>query len=81
MKSYLNYQIFRQYNLKEIWLYYKIVILLLLKLIANITKMKWKELMKILEAHGYQFDGHGRKHDRYLNPNTGEVIMVEWHGS
>lgn len=43
--------------------------------------MKWKELIKILQEHGYQFDGHGKKHDRYLNPITGEIIMVERHGS
>ncbi len=43
--------------------------------------MKWKELIKIAEAHGFQFESHGKKHDRYVNPKTGEVIMVERHGS
>lgn len=43
--------------------------------------MKWNELIKIAEQHGYQFAGHGKKHDRYYNPTTGDTIMVERHGS
>lgn len=43
--------------------------------------MKWSELIKIAEAHGYEFVGHGKKHDRYRNPETGDTIMVERHGS
>ncbi|MDE5644031.1 MAG: type II toxin-antitoxin system HicA family toxin [Muribaculaceae bacterium] len=43
--------------------------------------MKWSELIKIAEAHGYKFVGHGKKHDRYRNPETGDTIMVERHGS
>lgn len=34
--------------------------------------MKWKELIKIAEAHGYKFESHGKKHDRYVNPETGK---------
>lgn len=44
--------------------------------ILNICDMKWKELIKIAEEHGYRFDGHGKKHDRYINPETGDMIMV-----
>ncbi len=43
--------------------------------------MKWNELIKIAEAHGYKFESHGKKHDRYVNPETGKAIMVERHGS
>lgn len=43
--------------------------------------MKWKELIKIAEAHGYRFESHGKKHDCYVNPATGDTIMVERHGS
>lgn len=43
--------------------------------------MKWKELIKLAEAHGYQFLKHGKKHDRYYNPKTGDEILVERHGS
>lgn len=50
-------------------------------ILNEIFDMKWKELIKIAEAHGYQFDGHGKKHDRYINPTTGDIIMVERHGS
>lgn len=38
--------------------------------------MKWKELIKIAEAHGFQFESHGKKHDRYVNPKTGEVSWL-----
>lgn len=43
--------------------------------------MKWKELIKIAEAHGYQFKSHGKKHDRYYNPEKDDEILVERHGS
>lgn len=43
--------------------------------------MKWKELIKIAEAHGYRLVKHGKKHDRYYNDATGDMIMVERHGS
>jgi predicted RNA binding protein YcfA (HicA-like mRNA interferase family) len=43
--------------------------------------MKWKELIKIAEAHGYRFKEHGKKHDRYINPETKQEILVERHGS
>lgn len=43
--------------------------------------MKWKELIKIAEAHGFEFRAHGKKHDRYYNAERGIEIMVERHGS
>lgn len=43
--------------------------------------MKWKELFKIAEAHGYQLVKHGKKHDRYYNPETGDEILIERYGS
>lgn len=43
--------------------------------------MKWKELIKIAEAHGYRLVKHGKKHDRYYNPETGDEILIERHGS
>lgn len=43
--------------------------------------MKWKELKIIAEAKGYQFVSHGKKHDRYYNPETGSRIMLERHWS
>lgn len=44
-------------------------------------EMKWKELIKIAEDHGYQLVKHGKKHDRYYNPETGDEILMERHGS
>ncbi len=43
--------------------------------------MKWKELIKIAEAHGYRLVKHGKKHDRYYNPETDDDILIERHGS
>lgn len=43
--------------------------------------MKWKELIKIAEEHGYRFKAHGKKHDRYYNSETNDEILVERHGS
>lgn len=43
--------------------------------------MKWKELIKIAEAHGYRLVKHGKKHDRYYNDKTGDEILTERHGS
>lgn len=43
--------------------------------------MKWKELIKIAEAHGYQLVKHGKKHDRHYNPEMGDEILIERHGS
>lgn len=62
------------------WRYDKIVIPLLSKTIPAIV-MKWNELIKIAEQHGYHLVKHGKKHDRYYNPETGDEIMVERHGT
>ena len=43
--------------------------------------MKWNELIKIAEAHGFELYNHGKKHDIYINNATGQRIVVERHGS
>lgn len=43
--------------------------------------MKWNELIKIAEAHGYRLVRHGKKHDLYVNPETKGEFMAERHGS
>ena len=41
--------------------------------------MKWSELIRIAKEHGYEFVGHGKKHDKYRNPETGDRLLVERH--
>ncbi len=41
--------------------------------------MKWNELKRIAEEHGFQFLRHGKKHDLYYNPETGKTIQIERH--
>ena len=43
--------------------------------------MKWSEILKIAKAHGFVFERHGGKHDIYRNPQTGQEIQIERHGS
>lgn len=43
--------------------------------------MNWHELKVIAENHGYKFVRHGKKHDKYVNPETGSIIMIERHWS
>lgn len=43
--------------------------------------MKWNELTRLLVDAGYVFVKHGKKHDLYKNPATGDIQMVERHGS
>lgn len=43
--------------------------------------MKWKELKIIAEKYGFEFVSHGKKHDKYRNPDTKKVIMLERHWS
>lgn len=43
--------------------------------------MTWKELKLIAESRGYVFRKHGKKHDQYVNPETGSLIQVERHWS
>ncbi len=43
--------------------------------------MTWKELKVKAEANGYRFVSHGKKHDKYENPETGSRIMIERHWS
>lgn len=43
--------------------------------------MKWKEFIRIIEERGYRLIKHGKKHDRYYNPETNDELIVERHGS
>lgn len=43
--------------------------------------MTWRELKRIAEAHGYKLVSHGKKHDKYENPETGSRIQIERHWS
>lgn len=43
--------------------------------------MKWRELKIIAEAKGYKFVSHGKKHDKYENPETKSRILIERHWS
>lgn len=43
--------------------------------------MNWKELRKKAEEHGYIFVKHGKKHDKYMNISTGDLIDIERHWS
>lgn len=38
-----------------------------------------RETIKILEEHGWVFDKHGKKHDRYKNSQTRQIISVKRH--
>ena len=43
--------------------------------------MNWNELLKIATANGFEFVRHGKKHDIYRNPTTGQIIQIERHWS
>lgn len=43
--------------------------------------MKWREVKIKAEANGYRLVGHGKKHDRYENPETGSIVFLERHWS
>jgi hypothetical protein len=42
--------------------------------------MKRGALLKILHARGAVYVKHGKKHDKYLQPRTGETDYVPRHG-
>ncbi len=44
--------------------------------------MKWSELRKIAEDHGWYLAQHGAKHDKYLHPNRSkdDVLLLGRHG-
>lgn len=35
--------------------------------------------IRALKAAGYQFDGHGAKHDKYYNPELHKTITLKRH--
>ncbi len=41
--------------------------------------MKTSELIKLLKKHGVEFVAHGKKHDIYRNPKTGETFPIPRH--
>lgn len=43
--------------------------------------MNWNELRRIVENNGFVFAGHGKKHDIYRNPETGQRVLIERHWS
>ncbi len=43
--------------------------------------MNWNELRREAERHGYVFVKHGKKHDKYMNDSTGDLIDIERHWS
>lgn len=43
--------------------------------------MTWRELRLIAKKNGYHFVSHGKKHDKYENPETKSRIMIERHWS
>ncbi len=43
--------------------------------------MNWSELKREAERHGFEFVKHGKKHDKYFNPQTGIMIDFERHWS
>lgn len=43
--------------------------------------MKWNELRKIAEQHGWKFDRNGGRHDIYRHPDKVFPIAIGRHGS
>lgn len=48
---------------------------------VSLKNMTWRELKIKAEAKGYVFIKHGKKHDKYKNPETGSQIQIERHWS
>ncbi len=42
--------------------------------------MKWNELRKIAEAHGWRLWRNGSSHDIYRHPDKKEVLLIGRHG-
>lgn len=42
--------------------------------------MKWNELRKIAEKHGWYLHRNGKKHDQYRHPNSPYQIQIGRHG-
>ncbi|MBR1688086.1 MAG: type II toxin-antitoxin system HicA family toxin [Prevotella sp.] len=43
--------------------------------------MKTSELLKVLRKAGCTIDRHGRRHDKWINPKTGEFDWVPRHAA
>jgi predicted RNA binding protein YcfA (HicA-like mRNA interferase family) len=43
--------------------------------------MKTSELLKVLKEAGCYLDRHGRRHDKWINPKTGEFEWVPRHAA
>ena len=43
--------------------------------------MKWKEFIKIAEAHGWRYWKSGARHDMYRPHNRKDVLVIPRHGS
>ncbi len=43
--------------------------------------MKTSELLKALRAAGCVLERHGRRHDKWINPNTGKFDWVPRHAA
>lgn len=43
--------------------------------------MKVSEFIKLIKENGAKFEGHGSRHDIYINPKTGQTTQVPRHQS
>lgn len=43
--------------------------------------MKYKEFIKIAEAHGWRFWKSGGRHDKYRHPTRKDILVIPRHGS
>jgi len=43
--------------------------------------MKWNELRRIAERHGWTLKRRGGKHDVYAHPEKGFIIEIGHHGA
>ncbi len=50
-------------------------------MLNSLNGMTWKELEIKAKVNGYVFVSHGKKHDKYENPETGSRIHIERHWS
>lgn len=43
--------------------------------------MNWNEMKRKVVSMGYKFETHGKKHDIYRHPITGDIVQIERHWS
>ena len=43
--------------------------------------MKWSEMRRIAESHGWYLWRNGANHDVYRHPDKGDTILISRHGS